>query len=326
LRVSLVAVLHGRVDTAFTRLVGCRHPLQQAAMGGVATPELAGAVASAGGLGMLCEFDLDPAPDRMRRARSLAAGGPVGMGFFGQWLDRDFESFELAADRLRVVEVFWSPPDPALVARAKRSGDALVAWQIGSTAEALAAQDAGCDFVVAQGVEAGGHVRGTTPRDELLRGVLAAVSIPVVIAGGISCASEVSAAIRDGAAAVRIGTAFVATVESGGHPAYVDALLAARSGDDTVLTTAFGRGWPDAPHRVLAGAVAAAEAFDGDVVGEAGPAGARYAVERFSAATPGRHVDGHVEAMALYAGTGVGSVNSVRPAGAVVADLVSGLD
>ncbi len=56
------------METAFTELVGCRHPLQQAAMGGVAVPELAGAVAGAGALGMLCEFDVEEAADRMTRA------------------------------------------------------------------------------------------------------------------------------------------------------------------------------------------------------------------------------------------------------------------
>jgi nitronate monooxygenase len=314
------------MDTAFTRMVGCSHPLQQAAMGGVAVPKLAGAVARAGALGMLCEFDRESPADRMGEAVALAGAGRVGMGFFGQWIDRDLETFELAAAQLRVVEVFWSAPDPRLVERARRSGDALVAWQIGSYEDARAAQDAGCDFVVAQGVEAGGHVRGTRPRDELLQEVLGMVSIPVVAAGGIATASDVVAVIEAGAAAARVGTAFVATSESGAHPAYVDALLAARSGDDTVLTTAFGGGWPDAPHRVLASAVARAEAFEGAEVGEGGAPGAQHPIARFSASTPSRDVNGHVEAMALYAGTGVGDVNSVRRAADVVADLVAGLD
>ena len=315
-----------RVDTSFTELVGCRYPLQQAAMGGVATAKLAGAVAQAGALGMLCEFDRAPSGDRMTQAISLAAGGKVGMGFFGHLLDGDLETFELAADRLSVVEVFWRSPDPSLVARARRSGDALVAWQVGSASDAIAAQDAGCDFVVAQGIEAGGHVRGTMPRHELLAAVLARVSIPVVVAGGIAAAADVAAAIRAGAAAVRVGTAFVATVESGAHPQYVDALLAARSGHDTVLTTAFGVGWPDAPHRVLSSALTAATALDADFVGEAGAPGARYLVPRFSVATPSRDVEGRIEAMALYAGTGVGEVRHVRPAAELVAELVSHLD
>lgn len=291
-------------------------------MGGVAVPELAGAVARAGALGMLCEFDVEPSSERMRRAVSLAGDGSIGMGFFGHWMNDDLETFERAADVLRVVEIFWSAPDASLVDRARRSGDALVAWQVGSATDALAAQDAGCDFVVAQGTEAGGHVRGTTSRDVLLQAVLGTVSIPVVVAGGIANAAGVAHAIDAGASAVRVGTAFVATHESGGHPAYIKALLAARS-DDTVLTTAFSEGWPDAPHRVLTSALAAAEAYDGQVVGEAGEAAARYPVPRFSVATPDRNVTGHVEAMALYAGTGVGNVSTIGPASELVSELVS---
>jgi nitronate monooxygenase len=308
------------METSFTRLVGVRHPLQQAAMGGVAVPELAGAVARAGGLGMLCEYDVEPAEQRMARAVELAAGGAIGMGFFGQWIEGDLATFEAAAGLLRVVEVFWSWPDPALVQRARRAGDALVAWQVGSAEEARAAADAGCDVVVAQGVEAGGHVRGTTGRRALLEAVLAAVEVPVVTAGGIATADDVSAAIAAGAAAVRIGTRFVAAEESNAHPAYVQRLVAATSGDDTVLTTAFGVGWPDAPHRVLCTALQAAESFAGESVGRA--ANGR-AVARFEVTTPSRGVEGHVEAMALYAGTGVGEVRAVQPAAEIVEELVA---
>jgi nitronate monooxygenase len=313
------------IDTAFTQLVGCTRPLQQAVMGGVSGPELAAAVARAGALGMLCEFDLEPAQDRMVSALAGAGGGAIGMGFFGHRVQDDLATFELAAARLRVVEVFWTPPDPALVARARSAGEVLVAWQVGSLDDALAAQDSGCDFVVVQGVEAGGHVRGTQPLEELLRMVCARVSIPVVAAGGIATAETVVTAMTSGAAAVRVGTAFVATHESRAHPLYVEALLAARSGDDTVLTTAFGVGWPDAPHRVLRSALAAAEAYEGDVVAEGGPPGARRPVPRFSSSTPSRHVAGRIDAMALYAGMGVGDVSRVRSAGDLVTELVSRL-
>lgn len=314
------------MTTTFTQLLGIRHPIQQAAMGGVAIPELAGAVARAGALGMLCEFDDEPAPDRMSRALELGgsgAGGAVGMGFFGQWVDGDLETFELAAERLRLVEVFWRTPEADLVARARRCGAALVAWQVGSLDEALAAVDAGCDIVIAQGVEAGGHVRGTMPRQELLDVVLSRVSIPVVTAGGIATAAEVSAAIAAGAAAVRVGTRFVATAESNAHPAYVQALVDATSGDATVLTTAFGIGWPDAPHRVLASALTAAQHFEGEVVGQRNNPDGPAPIARFQVSTPSRKDNGHIEAMALYAGTGVGAVNAVESAAAVVADLTA---
>ena len=313
------------METDFTELVGCRHPLQQAAMGGVSVPELAGAVAGAGALGMLCEFGVEAAADRMTRALDLAGGGAVGMGFFGHWIGTDLGNFEVAAARLRVVEVFWTDPDPAIVQRARRAGPALVAWQVGSVDGALAAADAGCDFVIVQGVEAGGHVRGTTPRQELVASVLARISIPVVAAGGIATAEHVAAAISAGAAAVRVGTRFVATEESGAHPAYVAALLSARSAQDTMLTTAFCGGWPDAPHRVLRSAVAAAEAAGGGVVGHLVANGQRTPIARFEVSTPSRNVEGNVAAMALYAGEGVGDVHEVRPAAAVVADLVAQL-
>jgi nitronate monooxygenase len=276
---------------------------------------------------MLGEFDVEAAADRMTRALDLAGGGAVGMGFFGHWVDSDLDTFEAAAARLRVVEVFWTDPDAALVQRARRAGPALVAWQVGSVDGALAAADAGCDFVIVQGVEAGGHVRGTTPRQELVASVLArGVTIPVVAAGGITIAEHVAAAISAGAAGVRVGTRFVATTESGAHPAYIAALLGARSGQDTMLTTAFSGGWPDAPHRVLRSAVAAAEAFDGDVIAHQVASGQRRAIARFSSAPPSRDVEGNAAAMALYAGEGVGDINEVRSAAEVVADLVASLD
>lgn len=295
-------------------------------MAGVATPELAGAVARAGALGMLCEFAPEPTRDRITRTRELAGdGGAVGMGFFGHWIGRDLENFELAAARLRVVEVFWTTPDRALVERSRRAGPARVAWQVGSAVDAQLAEDAGCDFVIAQGVEAGGHVRGTVPRMALLEAVLAAVTIPVVSAGGIATSADVQAVIDAGAAGARVGTRFVATHESSAHPAYIDALVRARSGQDTVLTTAFGVGWPDAPHRVLRSALDAATAHDGDVVGQLRTGGGVEPVARFQVTPPTDAVEGDVAAMALYAGEGVGHVGAVTSAADVVQDLVAGL-
>ena len=74
--------------------------------------------------------------------------------------------------------------------------DNIVGWQVGSADEAEAAVDAGCRFVVAEGVEAGGHVRGTTPLTELVPLVRAAVDVPVVAAGGIGTRADVERALR----------------------------------------------------------------------------------------------------------------------------------
>ena len=311
------------MPTAFTKLVGCRVPVQLAAMGGgVTTPELAAAVSRAGGLGMLQRNDSRPLADRISELEQDGAG-PYGVNFVLHSFGRaDHADVELAASHARLVEFFWGDPDDRLVAMV-HSGGAIASWQIGSVDEAQRAVDAGCEMVVAQGVEAGGHVRGTTGLLPLLAGVLDAVDVPVLAAGGIATARSMAAVLAAGAAGVRVGTRFLATVESGAHPGYVSALLTA-DGDATVLTEAFSVGWPEAPHRVLRSAVAAAEAFDSPIVGTVqNPAGA-VNLPRLAARTPSREVRGTIAAMALYAGQGVGQITQVMPASQVVAELTEG--
>jgi NAD(P)H-dependent flavin oxidoreductase YrpB (nitropropane dioxygenase family) len=306
--------------TAFTDLVGCKVPIQLAPMGGgVVTSELAIAVSAAGGLGMLQRSGPGPLDDQIGRLQQ--AGAEVfGVNFtLHHRSPGDRAEIELAASRARLVEFFWADPDPTLVALV-HAGGALAGWQVGSVGEARRAVDAGCDLVIAQGVEAGGHVRGTMALLPLLAAVLEVVSVPVVAAGGIASARSMAAVLGAGAAGVRIGTRFLATPESGAHPEYVAALLAA-DGEATVVTEAFAVGWPDAPHRVLRSALEAAEAFSGEVVGmlHAGPVS--EPLPRLSARTPSRQVSGTVAAMALYAGQGVGQVTAVTPAAQVVAEL-----
>ena len=122
-----------------------------------------------------------------------------------------------------------------------------------------------------------------------------------------------------------MGTRFVASTESGAHPAYVKALLAA-SAADTRLTEAFSVMWPDAPHRVLGSAIAAAEALKDDVIGEVQLAEQVIPVRRFSVIAPTLATAGHIDAMALYAGESVTNVTSVQPAAAIISELVSGAE
>ena len=97
--------------------------------------------------------------------------------------------------------------------------------------------------------------------------------------------------------------------------------------DDTVLTEAFGVGWPDAPHRVLRSSVDAAAASSDDVVGHAlRPDGTTAPMPRFGASLPTRDTRGDIAAMALYAGRSVAAVRGVPTAADVVAELAAGLD
>ena len=159
----------------------------------------------------------------------------------------------------------------------------------------------------------------------LLAEVLEVVEVPVLAAGGITTARAMAAALAAGAAGVRVGTRFVATAESGAHPDYVAALLAAGA-EATVLTEAYSVGWPDAPHRVLASAVAAAQALpDGPVATLATGSGSEP-IGRWFVSPPSREVSGHIEAMALYAGQGVGQVTKDVPAAQVVTELAEGAE
>jgi hypothetical protein len=220
------------------------------------------------------------------------------------------------------VEFFCGTPDPGLVSLV-HAGGALAGWQVGSVAEARQAVDAGCDLIIAQGMEAGGHVRDAVAMLPLLAEVLEVVTVPVLAAGGIANARAVAAALAAGAAGVRVGTRFVATQESGAQPDYVAALLAATA-EATVLTEAFSVGWPDAPHRVLRSALAAAQALPDKAVATVQTASGSQPIPRWFVATPSRAMTGHIEAMALYAGQGVGQVTRIVPAGQVVTELAEG--
>jgi nitronate monooxygenase len=307
------------MGTRFTECVGCEQPVQLAAMPGIATPELAAAVAGAGGLGMLgsLRFSPEELAGTLRELRARA-GGPVGVNFLMPFLDLDV--LDAAAAAAPVIEFFYGEPDAGLVTRARRGG-ARVGWQIGSLSEAKAAAAAGCDYLIAQGSEAGGHVRGAGPLLPLLAEVRAALELPLLAAGGIASAPRAAAARTAGADGVRVGTRFVASAESGAHPEYVAALLAARSGD-TVLTEAFlGRWPPGSPHRVLRSCVERAAALQSELAGEVRWGEQTLPIPRWSAIAPIRTTRGAIPAMAQYAGEAVGEIERVEPAAAIVREL-----
>ena len=311
------------LTTRFTALTGCRAPIQQAAMGPATTPELVAAVSGAGGLGMIAGVALDPCELQatIDRVRALT-DGLFGVNLIVPLLDRD--GLALAVSQAPLVEYFYADPDPALVDEAHRGG-ALVSWPVGSAEEARAAAAAGCDLVVAQAVEAGGHVRGRTALLPLLDAVLDAVDVPVLAAGGIATPRALAAVLAMGADGARVGTRFVATPESGAHPAYVDALVCAHE-TDTVLTEAFEVMWPHAPHRVLRSCVDAAAAFTGPVVGTMEHGGRVVELPPWHVHAPTARTTGTIEAMALYAGESVGAVRTVRPAAEIVEELATGAE
>lgn len=307
----------------FAPLVGCSIPIQLAAMPGVVTPALAAAVSEAGGLGMVSGVRLPPeALAALIDSVAQLTRKPIGVNFLMPFLEP--AGVAVAASKARVVEFFYGEPHGALVDAVHRHG-ALASWQVGSAEEAVAAVRAGCDFVIAQGTEAGGHIRGRIGLLPVLSAVREAVDVPVLAAGGIGTAADLAAVLAAGADGARIGTRFIASTESGAHPKYVDAIIRARA-EDTVITEAFSAMWPNAPHRVLRSCIDAANAFQGAIVAEVDYGGSTQQVPRFGSPAPTVHTTGAVEAMPMYAGESVSAIRVRQPASEIVRELIAGAD
>jgi nitronate monooxygenase len=300
----------GRAE-AFANRLGIRFPILLAPMAGACPASLSIAVANAGGLGACGALLLKP--DEIKTWSAEFRGGSRGGFQINLWIPepppvRDFE----LEKRQREFLATWGPavppeagdaklPDfeaqcqallsvapkaissimgvyaPAFVSEMKARG--ILWFAIATTvAEAKAAEEAGADAIIAQGMEAGGH-RGAFRADEaerqmvglmaLLPQVADAVTVPVIAAGGIADARGIAAALVLGASAVQIGTGFLRSPEAKTHPAYAER-LAHTEANDTMVTRAFsGR-----PGRSVATAYArAAAASDA-------PRSAPYPVQR----------------------------------------------
>ncbi|HEU5389389.1 MAG TPA: nitronate monooxygenase [Streptosporangiaceae bacterium] len=307
------------VVTRYTELTGCRIPVQQAPMGSVSTAALAVAVAEAGGVGSIGVLGMSPAQvDKVLGGLAARTSGVLAVNFLTS--DIDPEAVAAAAGRVRIIDFFWTDPDPALVEVAHRGG-ALACWQVGSRAEARAAAEAGCDLIAVQGTEAGGHVRGHSPLLPLLESVRGlGYDLPVLAAGGIGDARAFAAALAAGADGVRAGTRFVAAAESGAHPLYKQAVTEAAAGS-TEITGDFSvcplcATSPRA--RVLTSCVGALRDVAGDTVGETTRGGQRVPVPRGHGTPPGAAATGHIDAMPMYAGESAAAITSVEPAAAIL--------
>ena len=228
---------------------------------------------------------------------------------------------------VRAVSFFWGDPAP-YVARVHDAG-ALVVHTVASAEEARRAVAAGVDVVVAQGWEAGGHVWGEVATLALVPRVVDAVApVPVLAAGGIVDGRGLAAALALGASGVWMGTRFLVSEETAAHPGYQERLVGAAE-TDTVHTTLFDVGWPEAPLRALRNATYArwddaGRPATGQRPGE-GEVIARNEigedVVRYASAAPLIGATGDVEAMALYAGQGVGLTRRVQPAAEIVREV-----
>jgi nitronate monooxygenase len=306
------------------------YPIFQAGVGVVARPELAIAVSAAGGMGALGMSGATPARAEafVTQVRS-ATSRPFAVNYV---LCFDSSSLPAALDAgAPVIQFSWGLPTAEQVT-AIRSRDAKLGIQVGSSRGARRALDLGADYLICQGVEAGGHVQATARLEEALPRVLEeSGSVPVLAAGGIGDGSAIRRALIAGASGVLMGTRFVATREAFAHPAYKEALTRA-SAEDTVLTVCFQDGWPNAPHRVLRNGTwteweaagcppAGSRPGESDIVATDS---ANRPVLRYANTLPRPGLTGDVGDLALYAGESVAAIDDVPAAGDLLARLWEG--
>lgn len=319
--------------------LGLTHPLVQAGMGGgVAGGELAGAVSAAGALGTVGMTDATSFAAELHRARALAGNRPVAANLLVPFIRRAHVDACIAAG---VALVVLHDGVPARWIGALRAQRVLTFCTAGSAAQARRALAAGADGLVAQGVEAGGHLVSERPLAVTLPEVLdAAAGAPVLAAGGVADADDVRRVLAAGAAGAVAGTRFLLTPESRAHPGYQRRVLAA---DRTIRTLLFGVGWPLA-HRVVPNALTDRWCDRSElgprsvrVVNRLGaplarrlPLGAlnvvatrqHAAVPLYTPALPvaGMHEE-MVDRCALYAGETIHRIHDIIPAADVVARL-----
>ena len=286
-------------------------------MANYTSPELVAAVSRAGGLG--CHGTLGRTPEEvralLRATKVLLADEPFAVNLV---IGRTSKAI-LRVCRDEAVPVYaFSWGDPGPWARLVRQDGAKVIAQVTGVAEVPTALDAGCDALIAQGTEGGGH-SGFVPLAELLPAVVAAAGkVPVLAAGGIADGRSLAAALALGAGGGWLGTRFLATTEAPISAAWKAAIVAARAGD-TVHTAAFdtlwGQPWPGGRVRAIR------NRFTDDWAGRESALLAER--ERVQATVWQAERDGDPDFVALMAGSGVGAITSLVPAGELVRAIVA---
>lgn len=316
------------LQTPLCERLGIHLPILQAPTGSVAGAALASAVSIAGALGAMGVTWLDET-SLLAQIESVRAETPLpfmvnyALAFPPATLHAALQA------GVPVITFSWGDPTPYLPQ--VRASGAKVGVQITNTQGARRMVEAGADFLICQGLEAGGHVQSTTPLWELLPQIVAlAGAIPVVAAGGLATGADMAKAFSLGAQGVLLGTRFVASHESLAHDRYKQSLVSAKAAD-TALTVCFDGGWEYASHRVIRNSTfqnweavgsppIGFRPGEGDTVGYASSG---EPILRYEDTAPRTGMSGAIEEMCLYAGTSCEAIHSVLSAQEIITQLLT---
>jgi enoyl-[acyl-carrier protein] reductase II len=225
------------IRTPICDLLGIEVPILLAGMGGVSYAEVCAAVSNAGGFGSLGMAGMAPEQirDQMKQVKDLT-DKPFGVDLLTAQPDSLVKAVDtIIAEGARAFIAGLGVP-VAIVDQLKQAG-VIVMSMCGTVAHARKAEDAGCDVVIAQGTEAGGHT-GKVASMALWPQVVDAVKIPVIAAGGLFDGRGLVAALALGCQGVWMGTRFIASHEAHAGQPYKDALVA-MTDESTVISRGF---------------------------------------------------------------------------------------
>jgi enoyl-[acyl-carrier protein] reductase II len=214
-----------------TQLFGIQYPIIQAGMIWASGWRLASAVSNAGGLGLIGSGSMYPEVlrEHIQKCKS-ATDKPFGVNVPLLYPDIDKHINIIIEEKVPVV--FTSAGNPKTWTSVLKDKGIKVVHVVSSSKFAVKAQEAGCDAVVAEGFEAGGHNgREETTTMVLIPAVCAAVTIPVIAAGGIATGRQMLASMVLGAEGVQIGSRFVASNEASSHINFKEAVIHSNEGD-----------------------------------------------------------------------------------------------
>jgi nitronate monooxygenase len=308
--------------TKLTALLGIRHPVLLAPMGGTAGGALAAAVSDAGGLGLIGGGDVKlVGPDWLEREFAAAGNQRVGFGFITWALAERPEMLDLAL-RHTPAAFMLSFGDAAPYLPLIKAAGIPVICQVQSLAQAQQVLQQGADIIVAQGAEAGGHGarRATLPLVPAVVDMIAASGrdVPVVAAGGFADGRGLAAALMLGADGVLMGTRFHAAEESLLAPEAKRRIVAS-SGDDTqrskIFDIANGNRWPQEYNsRTLANRFS--EMWRGR---EAALASDTAAIAGYTA----DRAAGEFDTFQINAGEGIDLIHAIEPAGEIIERIIA---
>jgi len=323
------------LKTRLSETYSLKHPFICAGMAFVCDkPDLCVAVCEAGGIGSITGSLLSPEQlDERLKIIKATTDTPFHVNFLTCYPHKD-KIETCIQNQVPIVSFHWGIPDPDVIERLKAAGTSV--WQqVGSMKNALAAERAGMDAIIAQGNEAGGHNYCGLPIMALLPALRDALQKETLLfaAGGISDGRTAAAALVAGADGVWVGTRLVATNEANAHPDHKARIVAA-TGDETILTSVYG---PEDltfnPMRMIRNETVDAwhdripeiplDRSDMEPIAMSDVAGNMLPFRPFDILLPVPETTGDIDRMPMLCGQGAGLIKDVVSAGEIVDRMMS---